>query len=88
MTFQGTVVNGMIVLDGAPELPEGFRVNVEFLMDGDDIGAPPEPFDYQEHLAALRASYEDGKAGRTRPFEVAMAELRAKLQLPSLESDE
>jgi hypothetical protein len=37
MTLEGTVVNGMIVLDDAARLPEGARVRVE-LADLDDLG--------------------------------------------------
>jgi len=85
MSFSGTVVNGTIVLDGAPRLPEGSRVDVQLIEDGDDIGAPSEPFDYQEHLAALRESFEDAKAGRGRPAKDVMDEIARELNLPRLE---
>jgi hypothetical protein len=84
MSFAGTVVNGSIVLDGLARLPEGSRVEVDIVEDGDDIGAPPEPFDYQEHLAALRESYAGIKLGLGRPAEEVMAELRAKHNLPQV----
>ena len=83
MSLEGTIVNGSIVLDGAPRLPEGLRVRVEFdAEDGDDIGAPPEPYDREEVLASLRESIEDMKAGRGRPFREVMAEIAKEFNLP------
>ena len=56
MSFAGTVVNGAIVLDDSACLRDGFRVRVEVEddLDGDDIGAPPEPYDRETHLALIR----------------------------------
>ena len=46
MTLEGTVVNGLIVLDAGAKLPEGARVRVELAEDGDDDLCPPtEPYD-------------------------------------------
>ncbi len=39
MTIEGTVINGVIVLDGSPQLPEGKRVIVD--LEGDDYEPPP-----------------------------------------------
>lgn len=39
MTIEGTVINGVVVLDGSPQLPEGKRVIVD--LEGDDFGPPP-----------------------------------------------
>jgi hypothetical protein len=83
MTLEGTVVNGVIVLDGGAQLPEGERVRVE-VTDPDDLAPPPEPYDREKELAILRESLEDAKAGRTRPFEEVMAEIAARHNLPSL----
>jgi hypothetical protein len=52
VTIQGTVVNGVIVLDGAPQLPEGARVRVELTESAADDSAPPtEGFEYPHPLA-------------------------------------
>ena len=62
MTLEGTVVNGVVVFDGNPQLPEGARVRVELAGD-DDIGPPPSTETYEEHLAILRQSIAEGRAG-------------------------
>jgi len=84
MTVEGTVVNGVIVLDNGPPLPEGTRVRVELAEpdDLDDIGPPPEPYDRDKELAILREALEDVKAGRGMPFEEYMAKVAAELKLP------
>jgi len=88
VTISGTVVNGMIVLDGGPSLPEGARVNVELAFDdADDIGAPPEPYDREEVLASLREGLEDIKAGRGRPFDEVMAEIAKEYNLPPVKPE-
>lgn len=63
MTLEGTVVNGVIVLDGGAQLPEGERVRVE-VANPDDLAPPPEPYDREKELAILREALEDVKAGR------------------------
>jgi hypothetical protein len=63
MTFSGTVVNGVIVLEGGAQLPEGARVRVE-LDDPDDLAPPAEPYDRDNELALLREALEDVRAGR------------------------
>jgi len=64
MTVEGTVVNGMVVLDTGASLPEGSRVRVA-LSDDDDLAVelPHATETYQEHLAILRQSITDAKAG-------------------------
>lgn len=81
MTLEGTVINGVIVLDGGARLPEGERVRIE-LADDDDIFPPPEPYDREKELAILRESIEDMKAGRGRPAREALKELAEKYNLP------
>jgi hypothetical protein len=81
MMLEGTVVNGVVVLDGGAQFPEGARVLVE-LADADDLAPPLEPYDREKELAILRESIEDMKAGRTRPFEEVMAEIAARYNLP------
>jgi hypothetical protein len=81
MAFTGTVVNGVIVLEGGIQLPDGVQVHVE-LDDPDDLPPPSEPYDREKELAMLRESLEDVKAGRTVPFEEFMAELAKRYNLP------
>jgi len=82
MTLEGTVVNGVIVLDAGAQLPKGVRVRVEVAED-DDLFPPPEPYDREKELAVLRESLEDVKAGRTEPFEEFMARVAREFNLPS-----
>ncbi len=57
MTLEGTVVNGVIVLDGGARLPEGERVRVE-VADPDDL-APPA-------LGQARSNCPGGQNSRVR----------------------
>lgn len=84
MTLEGTVVNGTIVLDGAPPLPEGARVRVELTEDdSDDVGPPPTGETHEEFLTSLREGIEETKAGvggiEARKF---LKELAIKHNLP------
>jgi hypothetical protein len=79
--LEGTVVNGVIVLEGGVRLPDGARVRVE-VEDPDDLAPPPEPYDREKELAILRESLEDVKAGRGMPFEEFMAKLAEEYKLP------
>jgi hypothetical protein len=81
MTLEGTVVNGVIVLEGGATLPEGVRVRIE-VDDPDDLAPPAEPYDREKELAILRESLEDVKAGRVRPAREVLKELAAKFNLP------
>lgn len=86
MKLEGTVRNGVIVLDDGVWLEEGERVRIEVMGDDgdDDFYPPPEPYDREKELAILREALEDVKAGRGMPFEEFMAELAAKHNLPPL----
>ena len=75
MSISGTVVNGAIVPDVALGLPDGMRIRFEIEDDG------PEPLTREEHLAALRESIEDMKAGRGMPLDEAMDEICRKYNL-------
>ena len=81
MAFSGTVVNGVIVLEGGMRLPEGVQVLVE-LDDLDDLEPPLEPYDRKTELAILRESLEDVKAGRTVPARQALADIAREFGLP------
>ncbi|HYT87479.1 MAG TPA: hypothetical protein VEL76_02065 [Gemmataceae bacterium] len=81
MTLEGTVVNGVIVLDGGARLPEGERVRVE-VADPDDLAPPLEPYDRAKELAILREALEDVRAGRGVPAREFFKELALKYNLP------
>ncbi len=86
MTLEGTVVNGVIVLDAGANLPEGTRVRVEPAEDDIDIDdslfPPPEPYDREKELAILRESIEDAKAGRGMEAREFLKKLAQDLNLP------
>lgn len=81
MSLMGTVVKGVIVIDGNP-LPEGMRVHV--VPEEDELDDIPFPSaeSHEEHLAALRESIEDMKAGRTRPVREVLKEIALRHHLP------
>jgi len=80
MILEGTVINGVVVLDGSPQLPEGQRVIVD--LEGDDFGPPPTTETYAEHLQLLRQSLAMMDAGeRGMPLEEFAAELKAEFGL-------
>ena len=84
----GTIVNGRVELDAPAGLPDGTRVR--FVLDTDDDegdGPPPDTHDRATELAILRESYADALAGRTRPFEEVMAEIKAKYNLPDVDEE-
>ena len=83
MTLEGTVINGVIVLDGTPPLPEGARVRVELADDEvADFPAPPITETQEEHLAQLREGIEDAKRGRGRPAREVLKEIAREHNLP------
>jgi hypothetical protein len=81
MTLEGTVVNGVVVLDTGTRLPDGARVRVE-LAEDDDLFPPPEPYDREKELAILREALEDVKAGRGMEAREFMKKLATDLNLP------
>ena len=86
MELEGTVVNGVIVLDGGANLPDGSRVRVE-VTDCDDLVPPTEPYDRERELAILRESLADVAAGRGVPFEEFMAAVAAENKLPTVPAE-
>ncbi len=80
------MVNGVIVLDGGAQLPEGARVQVE-LADFDDLAPPAAPYDRAQELAILREALEDARAGRGTPAREFLKDLAGEHRLP-LESGE
>ncbi len=77
MTVEGTVINGVIVLDGSPHLPEGQRVIVDL---EEDYEPPPSTQTYAEHLELLRKSLAMMDAGeRGRSVEDVFDEIEREL---------
>ncbi len=74
MAIRGRVSNGRIVVDEPTLLPEGTTLDLVVDDEGDDLDA--------EERAALHAhlqqSWESVGAGRVRPAEDLIAELRAR----------
>ena len=84
----GTLVDGQVELDAPANLPNGTRGR--FVPDPqveDDLGPPPDTHDRATELQILRESYADAVAGRTRPFEEVMAEIKAKYNLPDVDEE-
>lgn len=81
MTLEGTVVNGVIVLEDGATLPEGVRVCIE-VEDAEELAPPPEPYDREKELTILRESLEDTKAGRGIPARDFLKQLAAEYKLP------
>jgi len=82
MRIEGTVINGVVVLDGSPQLLEGQRVIVD--LEGDDFGPPPTTETYAEHIASLRQSLADIDAGvKGIPLDEAMEKIAIEFNLPN-----
>ena len=83
MTLEGTLRNGIIVPDHAPQLPEGTRVRYEAVVDDGDIGPPPAAETRAEFIASLRESIVETRAGVPGiPLDVAMARIAAECGWP------
>ena len=90
MVQRGTVRNGVIVPDGPP-LPEGTQVVFEPAgadAAEDWIDIPPPSETREEILESLRQSIAETKAGvKGIPLNEAMAQIRAELNLPAVDSE-
>ncbi len=81
----GTILDGRVELDAPADLPDGTRVRFvpdPLGEDEDDLGPPPDTHDRATELQILRESHADAVAGRTRPLDVVMEEIRAKYGFP------
>lgn len=77
MALYGTVVNGVVVIDGPP-LPEGTRVWVG--LEEDDYPLPPHEETHEQFLQSLRDSIADAEAGKPGlTVDEAMAAVDAEL---------
>jgi hypothetical protein len=86
MTLEGTVLNGVVVFDGAARIPDGIRVRVEMELDEElSPDHPLAPYDHTVEIALLRERIEASYAGGPIiPLREAMAQIRAELNLPSV----
>jgi hypothetical protein len=90
MTLEGTIVNGVVVLDGNPEVPEGARVRVDFEVEDGvfEYPHPLAPYDRQKEVALLRERIANREAGVPGiPLREAMATIAAELQLPKVDPE-
>ncbi len=84
MALEGTVLNGVVVLDGNPRLPEGTRVRVE-LEEVFEYPHPLAPYDREKEGALLRERIAKMQAGEKGiPLDKAMARIAAELNLPAI----
>jgi hypothetical protein len=88
MTLEGTVVNGVIVLDGGAKVPEGARVRVAVEDETFEYPHPLAPYDRDKEVALLKeriAHRESGGPGV--PLREAMAKIAAELNLPQVDPE-
>jgi hypothetical protein len=64
MSVEGTIVNGVVVLDRPALFPEGARVRVDFAEDEKlEYPHPMAPYDREKEIALLKESHEQYLAG-------------------------
>ncbi len=65
MTLEGTIVNGVVVLEAGARVPEGTRVHVDIAFDFEqfEYPHPMAPYDREKEIALLQASHDEMKAG-------------------------
>jgi len=87
MALEGTVLNGVVVFDGNPQLPEGTRVRVE-LEEVFEYPHPLAPYDREREGALLRERIATMQAGEKGiPVDEAMARIAAELNLPAVDPE-
>ena len=66
MTLEGTIVNGVVVLEAGARVPEGTRVHVDIAFDFEqfEYPHPMAPYDREKEIALLQASHDEVKAGK------------------------
>ena len=87
MTLDGTVVNGVVVLEAGARVPEGTRVHVDIAFDFEqfEYPHPMAPYDREKEIALLQASHDEVKAGkRGMPLAEFEAEFAREFNLPLL----
>lgn len=74
MPIRAKVLSGRIIVDEPTLLPEGTTLNLIVDNDGDDLGAE-ERAALDAHLAA---AWKNVQAGKVRPADELLSELRAR----------
>lgn len=90
MTLEGTVVNGVVVLEAGARVPEGTRVLVDIASDVEhfEYPHPMAPYDREKEIELLQASHDEWKAGVPgQSLEEFAAELRRDYLLPSMPTE-
>ena len=90
MTLDGTVVNGVVVLEAGARVPEGTRVYVDIATDFEqfEYPHPMAPYDREKEIALLQASHDEVKAGvRGQSLAEFEAEMRRDYHLPSMPTE-
>jgi hypothetical protein len=90
MTLEGTIVNGVVILDGDTKVPEGARVRVDFAADAEtfEYPHPLAPYDREKEVALLRERIANREAGGPGiPLREAMAGIAAELNLPRVDPE-
>ncbi len=60
MTYQGHIENGLIILDEPANLPDGVKVRVELITDGDASRKPKVgPGTHFEHYTSIIGAIDD-----------------------------
>jgi len=82
MTLEGTVMNGVVVLDDDARLPEGARVHVE-VRERLEYPHPMAPYDREKELALLKSRHEESVGGgKSFTLEEVQAEFAREFNLP------
>ena len=90
MTLEGTIVNGVVVLEAGARVPEGTRVHVDIAFDCEqfEYPHPMAPYDREKEIALLQASHDEMKAGaRGQTLAEFHAEMRRDYHLPSMPTE-
>ena len=90
MTLEGTIVNGVVVLEAGARVPEGTHVLVDIVPDVEhfEYPHPMASYDREKEIALLQASHDEMKAGvRGQSLEEFDAEMRRDYQLPSMPTE-
>ena len=87
MTLEGTIVNGVVVLEAGARVPEGTRVHVDIAFDFEqfEYPHPMAPYDREKEIALLKERYEESRKPGTKFF--TLEEFRAEFARDYLAQD-
>lgn len=90
MTLDGTVVNGVVVLEEGARVPEGTRVRVDIVSGFEhfEYPHPMAPYDREKEIALLQASHDAWKAGdRGQTLAEFAEEFKRDYDLPTMPTE-